>query len=333
MRLGVAGCGRIGGMHARVLRDRPDVDELVLTDSDNSCAERLAAEVGGHAVDTFDELLRAGVDGVLVTTGSGSHAELVLAAVQAGVPVLCEKPLALDLPGTLAVVSAADASGVPVQVGFQRRFDPGYVRARQVVGSGELGWLHTVRACTLDAGPPPAGYLAGSGGIHRDCGVHDYDAIRWVTGREVDSVLAVGANRGDPSFREQGDVDTAAVVLTLDDGTLGTVSLARYNGAGYDVRLELLGSAGSLAVGLDEGMPLSSAEPAVTFPGGPAWGGFRERFAAAYRAEVSAFLALLRQRGPNLCPPREALAALLVAEAAEQSARTGQPVHLEPVRA
>ncbi len=142
---------------------------------------------------------------------------------------------------------------------------------------------------TCDVTPPPVAFLATSGGLFRDCSVHDFDVIRWITGREVVEVYARGSNNGDPAIGEVGDVDSALAVCTLDDGTLAVVSASRYNGAGHDVRLELQGSQGTLVVGLDERTAVRSAEPGVGFPAGVPHTTFAERFAEAYRAEIAAF--------------------------------------------
>jgi myo-inositol 2-dehydrogenase/D-chiro-inositol 1-dehydrogenase len=240
--------------------------------------------------------------------------------------------VAADITGTLAVVDHIRNSRVPVQIGFQRRFDAGYRAARDAVRSGELGWLHTLRATTLDPSPPPADYIPRSGGIFRDCGVHDFDIIRWVTGREVTEVFALGANRGATFFTEADDVDTAAVLLRLDDGALATVSLTRYNGAGYDVRLEAMGSEANAIVGLDDRAPLTSVEPDRRPSPHPPYAGFMERFRPAYADELAAFIEVATGQLDNPCTPGEALEAFYVAEACELSRREGRAVKVTEVR-
>lgn len=331
MRIGVAGVGRIGTLHARTLAELPEVTSLVLADLDQEWASVLASRFGAEHVPDIAALLGAGLDGLVIATPSESHAELVLAAVAAGLPVFCEKPVAVDLPSTRAVLAAVGTAAGSVQIGFQRRFDPGFVAARRALHEGKLGWLHTVRATTFDTTPPAPDYLARSGGLFRDCVIHDFDAIRWVTGREVVEVYATGGNRGEPYFRELGDVDTASAVLTLDDGTLALVSGGRYNAAGYDVRLELLGSEGCVAAGVDDRLPLRSSEPGVPGPQRPAHTDFRERFGAAYAAELAAFLDLVTGRAPSACPVDEALASLRVAEACAVSNRERRPVRLAEI--
>ncbi|GAA4146025.1 Gfo/Idh/MocA family protein [Actinomadura keratinilytica] len=334
MRVGLAGAGRIGAGHAETLRALPSVDAVVVADADAARARAVAAKTGAQAAPSVDALFASGLDALVVAAVTGAHAELVVRAVGAGLPVFCEKPLAPDIDGTLRLMDAVRGSGVPVQVGFQRRFDAGHVAAREAVRSGRLGWVHTVRSCTLDPVPPPAAYIRGSGGLFRDCSVHDFDAVRFVTGREVASVCAAGANRGADFFAEAGDVDTAAALLTLDDGTLAHVSATRYNAAGYDVRLEVFGSAGSVVAGLDDRTPLAPAggDGAGLRPAGPPHTHFLDRFADAYAAELGAFVDLAAGRIDNPCPPEESLEALYVAEACELARREHRAVAIEEVR-
>jgi predicted dehydrogenase len=329
MRIGLVGAGRIGARHATALSELPRVETLVVADTQTGRARELAARVGVEAVDTVAELFAAGLDGLVVAAATDAHAELVIRGVTAGLPVFCEKPIAPDISGTFQVVRTVNSIGVPVQVGFQRRFDAGHVAAREAVESGRLGWLHTVRSCTLDPAPPPREYIPVSGGLFRDCAVHDFDAVRFVTGREVVQAVAAGANRGDEIFRECDDVDTATAVLTLDDGTIAVVSATRYNAAGYDVRFEALGSKESIVAGLDSHTPLTSVEGSAC---GTPYGGFLERFADAYDAELRAFTEMVAGGTDSPCRPEEALEALYVAEACDISRHEGRAVELAEVR-
>jgi myo-inositol 2-dehydrogenase/D-chiro-inositol 1-dehydrogenase len=332
MRIGVVGVGRIGVLHAETLHSLAGVDELTVVDTDARRARQVASEMGVAWSEDIGELLRGGVDAIVIATPTDTHAPLIRAATEAGAAVFCEKPVAGDVAGTKEVVDLVEESGALVQIGFQRRFDPGFVSAREQVQAKKLGWLHTVRASTLDPAPPPAAYVATSGGIFRDCSVHDIDAVRWVTGREVSVVYATGSNRGADYFAQARDVDTAAALLTLDDGTLALVSATRYNAAGYDVRLELLGSEDSISVGLDDRSPLRSAEPGVPWPAGTAYTNFLERFRAAYIAELEVFVEVVSGRAANPCPPADVLETSYVAEACELSRREQRPVTLEEVR-
>jgi myo-inositol 2-dehydrogenase/D-chiro-inositol 1-dehydrogenase len=335
MRLGLIGLGRIGAFHARTLSELPAVDSLVVTDALPAAVQRVTAELGGRAsiepAESPAKLLAAGVDGVLIAAATDAHAELLLACVDAGLPVFCEKPLAADIDDAVAVARRVAGRDDKVQIGYPRRFDPGYRAAREAVRTGELGRVHTVRATTMDPAPPPMGYVAVSGGIFRDCAVHDFDAVRWVTGREVVEVYATGSITGDPAFAEYGDVDTAATTLTLDDGTLGLVSSSRYNGRGYDVRLEVHGSRDTVAVGWDDRTPVRSAEPCATFPAGTPYDFFMDRLAAAFRAELAAFTEVVAGTAASPCTVSDAVATGLVGEAATLSRREGRPVRIDEV--
>jgi myo-inositol 2-dehydrogenase/D-chiro-inositol 1-dehydrogenase len=252
--------------------------------------------------------------------------------VAAGIPTFCEKPVAATLDETIELANLAAESTVPVQVGFQRRFDAGYQRARRAVETGELGFLHTIRANTHDQAPPHAAYIPTSGGLFRDCSVHDFDILRYVTGQEVQSVYATGSNKGAAFFAEAGDVDTAAALLTLTDGTIVLVSATRYNGAGHDVRLELHGERATIGVGLDDSLAMRSAEEGVDFPKGPQKWSFMERFIAAYRSELEAFTHVASGEAPSPCTVGDALEAFRVAEACELSRAQGRPMSLAEVK-
>ncbi|MGW2513704.1 Gfo/Idh/MocA family protein [Streptomyces scopuliridis] len=333
MRIGLIGTGRIGTFHADVLSRHREVGSLVVADTDSARAARVADRTGSTAAPSVDEIFSWGVDAVVVASATSSHADLISRAARAGLPAFCEKPIALDLPGTLGALREVETAGTVLQLGFMRRFDAGYGAARELVRSGRLGRLHTVRAITSDPAPPPAAYLPLSGGLYRDCLVHDFDIMRWVTGREVVEVYATGSDAGPAMFREAGDVDTAAAVLTLDDGTLATATATRCNGAGYDVRMELAGERDQFAVGLDDRTPITSTEPKGPPPCDNPWPGFLERFAPAYEAELDAFLQVVSGELENPCDGREALHALRIAEACELSRRERRPVELSEIPA
>ena len=334
--LGLAGAGRIGTMHARNtaalnagLAEQGIRIRLQITDVAADYARTVAASVGADFVPSVREMLDGGIDGLVIATGTATHPELIRAGVDAGVPVFCEKPVAGNVPDSLPVLDYIRERNGVVQIGHQRRFDAGYLEAKRRLDAGELGWIHSLRAVTGDMFPPSVEFLATSGGLFRDCSVHDFDILRWLTGREIVEVYARGSNNGDPAIGAVGDVDTALAVVTFDDGTVGTVSATRYNGAGHDVRLEIQGSKSSVMVGLDGKTALRSTEAGVEFPQGETHKTFAERFDAAYRAEMLAFLELIDGQRENPCTPEDAVAASRVADAAQLSLETGSPVKVE----
>ncbi|NYF98286.1 Gfo/Idh/MocA family protein [Janibacter cremeus] len=336
MRIGLIGLGRIGSFHADTLAGLETVDELVVTDPVAAAVDAVTGRIPqARAVDSPQALLDSGVDGVVIAAATNTHAELIRAAVAKGVPTFCEKPVAGTIAESLAVERAVAGSDVPVQIGYPRRFDPAFVAARDAVRAGELGRITTVRSTTLDPAPPPAAYLAVSGGIFRDCSVHDFDAVRWVTGQEVVDVHAVGAvdpDAPEEMYAANGDHSSASVLLTLADGTIGVVSNTRTNGRGYDVRLEVHGVRDAVAAGLDEGLPLRSTQPGVTWPSGPAHEFFMDRLAQAFRLELAAFTRVATGAIDNPCTVADAMGTAWTAEAATLSASEHRPVSLEEVR-
>ena len=330
--LGLIGLGRIGAFHAETLTNLPEVSELVITDERRDVVTEVATKYGATPAYSVQELLDAGVDGVVVAAATPAHAELTLAAVDKGLATFCEKPIASTAAESARVAEAITRSGVPVQVGYQRRFDAAFAAVKQAVDSGTLGPLHTVRSTTMDPAPPPMDYIKGSGGIFRDCAVHDFDAIRWVTGQEVVEVYATGSVQGDPLFTEYGDVDTAAIVVRFDAGALGVVSAARYNARGYDCRLEVHGFDDTAVAGWDQGVPVRNSDPHTEFPTGQPHHFFMDRFTAAFRTELSEFVKVV-QGGPiQGATVADAVAVAWIAEAATESLRRGAPVRIEEVK-
>jgi myo-inositol 2-dehydrogenase/D-chiro-inositol 1-dehydrogenase len=330
LHVGVVGVGRIGSLHASTLRTLEGVSRLTLTDADAARARRAASELGAGTADGPEALVAAGVDALVIAAPTPAHASLLRLAADAGLPAFCEKPVALDLPALDDVIEHVERAGILVQIGFQRRFDAGYRAARDAVVGGALGNVLVLRAATHDPAPPPETYIAASGGIFRDLHIHDFDAIRFVTGREIVEVYADGAVRETPWFERHGDVDTAAVLLRLSGGPLAVVTGTRHDALGYDVRLEVFGTADSIVAGVDTHSPLRSVEP-----GSPrveaAYRTFLDRFERAYRAELAAFVDSVLHGGESACSLHEARAALLAALAADRSRHEHLPVRIEEV--
>lgn len=331
LHLGVVGVGRIGRFHARTLLALDGVAGLTIADADADRAGEVAAELGVEAAETPEGLVEAGVDALVIATSTPGHAPLLALAARSGLPAFCEKPVSLDLATLDGLIEEVERAGTLVQVGFQRRFDAGYRAAHDAVAAGTVGTLLVLRAATHDPAPPPEEYIAASGGIFRDLHIHDFDAIRFVTGEEIVEVFADGAVREAAWFERHGDVDAAAAVLRLSGGALAVVTGTRHDPLGYDVRLELFGTGDSIAVGLDARSPLRSVEPDADVPGGPAYAGFLERFEPAYRHELAIFVSTVRDGAPSPCPLAEARAALAVALAADRSRAERRPVSIEEV--
>jgi len=328
--VGVIGLGRIGTRHVQTLLGLEGVSVSV-TDADPQRARRVADELGVRAVGTPEELLEAGVDALVIATSTPSHAPLLQVAAASAVAAFCEKPVALDLATLDRVREAVDRAGIVVQVGFQRRFDEGYRAAREAVATGGVGRILVMRAATHDPIPPPAEYIAASGGIFCDLHIHDFDAIRFVSGEEVTQVYADGAGLDAPWVGDLDDVDVAAAILKLSGGGLVILSGTRRDPLGYDVRLEVFGTGDSIVVGQDARSPIRSVEPDARPRRGSAYRDFWDRFEPAYRSELAAFVETVRTDAPSPCSLEEARSALAIALAAELSRAERRPVSIEEV--
>jgi myo-inositol 2-dehydrogenase/D-chiro-inositol 1-dehydrogenase len=329
--VGLIGVGRIGLLHAQTLRALDPVVSLTVTDADRARAKTVASQLRVHTAETPEALLEAGVEALVIATSTPGHAPLLQLAARAGLPVFCEKPVALDLPTMDAVIDEVRRAGILVQVGFQRRFDLGYRAASDAVGAGAVGNVLVVRAATHDPSPPPEEYIAGSGGIFRDLQTHDFDAVRFVTGQEVVEVYADGAVLETEFFERYGDVDTAVAILRLSGGAFAILSGTRHDPLGYDARLEVFGTADCIVVGADGRSPLRSVERDAVRPTRPGYRDFIERFESAYRNELAAFVTAVRRRGTSPCALEDARAALLVGLAADRSRLERRPVSTEEV--
>ncbi len=331
MRLGLIGLGRIGSVHAATLSALPAVDRLVVTDAVPAAIDAAVERFGAERADSPAAMIASGVDGIVIAAATNVHTELIRAGVEAGIPVFCEKPLSGVVAEAIDIAKFVNDHDVPVQIGYPRRFDPAFAAAKEAVVAGELGWLHTVRSTTLDPAPAPRAYIAVSGGIFRDCSVHDFDTVRWITGREVVEVYATGTAHGDSMFEEFGDVATATTLLTFDDGATGIVSNTRYNARGYDVRLELHGTDDSVAAGWSEQTPLRNMEPGAGWPSGSPWTFFMDRLTEAFRRELTAFTEVVAGSRPSPCTVDDALAVTFLAEAAQLSLTEHRPVRIDEV--
>jgi myo-inositol 2-dehydrogenase/D-chiro-inositol 1-dehydrogenase len=332
VRVAVLGLGRIGRMHADLLAREVDGAEVaVAADVVDAAVEAVAGRLGvDGSTDPAAALARDDVDAVAICTPTPTHVDLLVAAARAGKAVFCEKPVSLDLADTDVGLAAAAGAGVVLQVGFNRRFDPGHAAVRDAVAGGEVGTPELVRISSRDPAPPPLDYLRTSGGILRDQTIHDFDMARFVTGSEVVEVHAAGAVRVDPAIGELGDLDTLVVTLRHADGCLTLVDNSRRAAYGFDQRVEVLGSRGVAASG---NLPVHGA--VVRTPEGARgatlpWF-FIERYLPSYALQWAAFVAAVRGDAPVLVGGADARAALVLCLAAARSVERGVPVTVDEV--
>jgi myo-inositol 2-dehydrogenase / D-chiro-inositol 1-dehydrogenase len=333
LRIGVIGVGRIGRMHAQLLAQQvPGAAVGAVYDTSELVAREVSAELHVPAAASVEDVLAGDVDAVAICSSADTHAELLVAAAQAGKAVFCEKPLSLDLAELDRALEVVEAAGVPFQIGFNRRFDPAHESVREAVVSGAVGTPHLVRISSRDPAPPSLEYVKSSGGLFLDMMIHDFDMARYVTGSEVVEVYARGAVRVQPSFTELGDVDTALVTLVHEDGCLTAIDNSRHAVYGYDQRVEVFGSAGMAA---SENPPAHTgvllSATGLRRPALPYF--FVDRYALSYLREWTAFVDAVRSGAAPSVSTRDARAPLVIGLAAGRSLREKRPVAIEEVQA
>ena len=329
IRFGLIGTGRIGQVHAASIAANPGAELAWVADPFVEGASSISSRFGGAVTDAPSELIGSGeLDAVIIASPTPTHVELIEACVDAGLPVLCEKPIDLDIARVDALRAKVSDSGVPVALGFNQRFDPGFAEVHARVRAGEIGSLEQLSIVSRDPGPPPASYIAVSGGIFRDMTIHDFDMARFFAG-EIVEVGAVGSQLFDDGAREYGDFDSVVVTLRAASGAIVTITNSRHSAIGYDQRLEAFGARGMLQVGNAYTGLVSAFSASAVEAKAPYVEPFLERYERAYELELAEFMKLVRGE-PSTSPSFEdGRAALLIADAAQQAATGGVVVRFE----
>ena len=325
LNIAVIGAGRIGHVHAKTIAAHPDAALALVCDPIDDAAQKLADQYGARACKEAEEVFAdPQVDAVIIGSPTPLHIPHLLAAARAGKAVLCEKPIALDMKDVEAVKSELDAVATPVMFGFNRRFDPSFAAVHAAVRDGRVGDLEQLTIISRDPAAPPVEYIKVSGGIFRDMTIHDFDTARFFLG-EITEVYAAGQNL-DPEIKETGDFDAAVVTLKAASGAVATIINNRHCASGYDQRLEASGRGGALFAENIRATTVRLSNAEVTDAQEPYLDFFLERYADAYRLELSAFIEAVEKGSPTPTTIDDAVRALALAEAATESARTGKPV-------
>ena len=330
LKVGLLGAGRIAGVHATAITSHPQSELTAVSDFYPEAAEKLAAQYGAVARSTDEIIADPEIEAVLIATSTDTHSDLMEAATRAGKAVLCEKPVDLSLERARACQNVVDATGRPVMIGFNRRFDTNFGALKQALTAGEIGKAELLSITSFDPAPPPVAYIKVSGGIFRDMMIHDFDMANFVMGSAPVSITATASSIVDPEIGAAGDFDTAIVTLHYAGGELAVIKNSRRAVYGYDQRVELLGSKGLLqAQNMLENTVVKSGIHGVT--GAKPTYFVLERYMQAYKAEWSAFVAAITEGAALPVTLSDGVLALAMAEAATKSAKTGQPVLLADI--
>ena len=336
LQVGIIGAGRIGKVHAETLafRLRDKASIVAISDVNRSAAESLAercsiGQVASGAQAAIDD---PRVEAVLICSSTDSHADLVIAAANSGKHIFCEKPLDLTLSKIDRALDAVAKAGVKLQVGFNRRFDPNYARVRKAIVAGEIGTPQMMHIVSRDPSPPPLAYVRTSGGMFLDMTIHDFDMARFLIGSEVEEIYTAAAVMVDPAIGEAGDVDTALMVLRFVNGVIATIDNSRKAVYGYDQRVEVFGSAGSVATSNcypNEAVVSTGAEIRRDLP----LNFFMERYTQSFANELGEFVSCVLEDRPTPVTGADARVPVVMALAARKSHDERRAVKLSEVSA
>src|SRR5260221_621575 len=332
LKIGVIGLGRMGRLYARMLATQVSGVQLyAVAETGGQTRTQVGDELGvsNTFADALELIALPELDAVVIATPTSTHHALVIAAANAGKAIFCEKPLALTLAENYEVLEAVARAQVPLQVGFMRRFDAAYQRAKKMIADGQIGSPVTFKALSRDPFCPPRGYMdpAKNGGLILDMAIHDFDLARWLMGSEVERVSAEGTLLVCEQLQQVGDIDNAVVNLRFASGALGNVEVSRNAFYGYDIRTEVLGSEGAVTIGAHQYTPVvlltrnGAQHDTVPY--------LLERFGDAYRAQIQHFADCLRTGKPPSVGGTDALAALKIGIAATRAYQMSRIVTLD----
>jgi myo-inositol 2-dehydrogenase/D-chiro-inositol 1-dehydrogenase len=333
LHVGIIGAGRIGKVHAETIAFRlPEAVPFAITDINRKAAEDLAARCGiSKVAESAAEIFAdPNVEAVLICSSTDTHADLVVEAAKARKHIFCEKPIDHSLAKIDRALTAVAQAGVKLQVGFNRRFDANFARVRKAVVSGEIGTPHLLHIISRDPAPPPVSYVKVSGGIFLDMTIHDFDMARFLTGEEVEEIYTAAGVMVDPEIGKAGDLDTALIVLRFKSGLIGTIDNSRKAVYGYDQRVEILGSAGSIATG--NCYPNQAVISTATAVGRDLpLNFFMDRYTESFANELRAFVEAVLQDKPTPVTGIDGRIPVVMGLAARRSHDEHRPVRLDEV--
>lgn len=327
VRFAILGAGRIGQVHARAVASTSGATLVAIADPMAAAALK-AAEAYGCDIRTIDEILKSDdVDAVVICTPTDTHADLIEQFARVGKAVFCEKPVDLSVARVKDCLKVVAAAGTALMVGFQRRFDPDFMALKKAIDDGVIGEVEMITLTSRDPGAPPADYIKRSGGIFRDMTIHDFDMARWLLGEEVATVQASASVLTDPAIKALGDYDSVNVILTTASGKQCTINNTRRATYGYDQRIEVHGSEGSVSAENHRESRIEIANGSgYTRP--PLLNFFMSRYTAAYANEIAAFVAAVANGVETPTTGNDGLKALELADAALKSAETGHAIRI-----
>ena len=330
--VGIIGAGRIGRVHTEsITTGVPGVRIKMIADPFmNEETEAWARAQGVEATcrDASDIFADSEIDAVLICSSTDTHSEFTRKSAKAGKHIFCEKPLDLDVERIKETLKIVDESGVKFQIGFNRRFDHNFLALKKAVEDGKIGEPHIIRITSRDPEPPNPAYIGLSGGMFMDMTIHDFDMVRYLSGREVEEIYVQGAVLVDPEIGAAGDIDTAVITMKMENGAIAVIDNSRKAVYGYDQRAEVFGSKGAVATANDalSTAVLSTADGITAEK--PLYF-FLERYMESFSNEMKQFMDAVKTDGQVSVGGTDALKPVQIALAARESLDSGVPVKVK----
>jgi myo-inositol 2-dehydrogenase/D-chiro-inositol 1-dehydrogenase len=332
--VGIIGVGRIGKLHSENIA--ANIRQVELKSIADICldnnTENWARSIGiKNTSKDYKKIIEdKEIDAVLICSSTDTHAKFIIEAAEAGKHIFCEKPIDLNVDRIREAINAVEKAGVKLQVGFNRRFDHNFMRVREFVKGGKIGDVHILRITSRDPSPPPLEYVKVSGGIFLDMTIHDFDMARYLVGSEVEEVYALGDTLIDPSIKQYDDVDTAIITLKFKNGAIGVIDNSRKAVYGYDQRVEVFGSEGSITAANDKPNTLEISLEDWVYSEKPKYF-FLERYKESYIKEIKAFIDSILDDKETPVKGIDGLRPVLIGLAAKKSLKTGKPIRVEEI--
>ena len=333
LNIGIVGAGRIGKVHAAsITYNIPQAQVVRVTDVYYPAAKALAETYGvpNYGTDYMDIINDPEIDAVLVCSPTPTHADISIAAMKAGKHVFCEKPVDLTIEKIKKTAEVAAETGKKLQIGFNRRFDHNHGKVQKLAADGTLGNIELIKITSRDPEPPSPEYAASSGGLYIDMMIHDFDMAMFLAGCDVKEVYAMGTSLVDPRIGEAGDVDTAIVTLTFENGALGVIDNSRRAAYGYDQRVEVFGSKG-MAYAENQTPTRTSIATRDGIIGPKPDGFFLERYMASFIEEMKQFIAAINEDKEVPVGIHAGLMSVVLAKAAKKSLDEHRPVKIAEI--
>ncbi len=331
LKFALAGVGRIGKIHLDNLLQMNNVRVVAVMDPFEEPQEYAKDKGIANVTSRYEDMLASTeIDVVVICSPTDTHADYVEIAAIKGKHVFCEKPLDLSLERLVKVMGVVEDAGIKLMIGFNRRFDKDFKKVKALVSEGAIGKHHLVKITSRDPGVPPVSYIKKSGGLFLDMTIHDFDIARFIVDKEIEEVYAKGAVLVDSVIGDLGDIDTAVITLTYTDGTMAIIDNSRKAAYGYDQRVEVFGSDGMVRAenNLHDSHQLFTSQGSqrslpLDF--------FLERYAEAYKTEMSDYIKSLEDGNPVPANGNDGLQSLKIGLAAIISLKENRPVKLEEI--